>query len=368
MKIAIIGTRGIPNAYGGFEQFAEYLATGLAARGHELTVYVPHFHAYREPAFQGVALRRKFSPERYLGGAANLIYYYLCLKDAVRTGQEVLLACGPGAVAPTRVMTGLGACRLVTNMDGIEWRRAKWNRATRRLVRWMETWAATRSHALVADNLGIRSHLQDTYQVASTFIPYGADVIGPVAPAPLASLGLEPGAYAMLIARLEPENNIEMILDGCALAASPSPFLVVGNAGTRYGAQLRARYKDHPGIRFLGGIYDKALLDVLRQHAALYCHGHSVGGTNPSLLEAMACGARIAAHENAFNRSVTGEGAAYFASAQDVASLLAGGAQGDWHVMAERNRERIRADYTWASIVDQYEQLFQHVLAPTSAS
>lgn len=367
MHIAIVGTRGIPNAYGGFEQFAEYLATGLVERGHQVTVYLPDFHAYKEPTYRGVRLKRKPSPERWLGGAANLLYDYACLKDAVCSGEQVMLACGPGATVPTGLMR-LGKTLLVTNMDGIEWRRAKWNGAIRRLVRWMEGFATRRSHHLVADNIGIQSFLQEAYGAPSTFIPYGADLVGPLDPGPLAGYGLVPGGYGMLVARLEPENNIEMILDGWCLSASAKPFLVIGNAATPYGAKLRQKYRDAAHIRFIGGIYDKSLLDALRQHAWVYCHGHSVGGTNPSLLEAMACGATIFAHDNPFNRSVLAAGgAAYFHSPEQFAGLLAQGEPLDREHRAEANRARIQSTYTWPAIIDAYERLFLELVASTPA-
>jgi len=362
MRIAIAGTRGIPNAYGGFEQFAEYLAAGLARRGHQVLVYLPDFHPYREPAFQGAILRRIPSPEHILGSAANFTYDYLCLKDAIRDGYDVVLECGYGTAAPALALCRLKRTRVVTNMDGMEWQRAKWSAPVKWLTRKFEALAVARSHLLVADNQGIQTYLLETYGARSEYIPYGADLVGPLDAAPLAAYHVQSGVYSMLIARLEPENNVGMILDGHVAAGLACPLLVVGNHRTAYGAHLVERFAAFPGIRFLGPVYDKGALDLLRQHAAWYFHGHSVGGTNPSLLEAMACGARIAAHDNPFNRAVVADGARYFATSAEVSEILQSPPETRGEASAAINRARIVSEYSWDSVISRYEAAFVKVL------
>lgn len=359
LRVAILGTRGIPNRYGGFEQFAEYLALGLQVRGHEVSVYLPHTHPYTEPTFRGVTLHRVFCPEARLGAAAHFLYDYLCLRDAVRRGCDIALECGYGTSALSLVFQPLRNTRVITNMDGLEWNRSKWSPFVQRLTRRFEAMAVRHSDALVADNVGIQAYLQATYGASSHYIPYGAEVIEAPDPTHLEPYGVEPLAFHLLIARLEPENHIEMILEGHQASGSTRPFLVVGHHETPYGRHLQARFGDDPTIRFVGGIYQKPVLDALRRYAYLYFHGHSVGGTNPSLLEAMACGALIVAHDNAFNRAVIGDSAHYVASPAGIAQCIAlPEADLQRAAFTQANQARIRAEFGWPAVVSQYEDLF----------
>ncbi|MGL4338732.1 MAG: DUF1972 domain-containing protein, partial [Turicibacter sp.] len=159
MKIAILGTRGIPNNYGGFEQFAEYLSLGLIKRGHEVSVYNPHFHPYKEISFNGVSIIKKFSPEKQIGASANFIYDFLCYKDAINKDFDVILECGYHSNAPSYFLKRKNKKPLlITNMDGLEWRRSKWNEFTRKLIKKLERIAVAKSDILVSDNLGIQEY------------------------------------------------------------------------------------------------------------------------------------------------------------------------------------------------------------------
>lgn len=368
MKIAILGTRGIPNQYGGFEQFAEYLAVGLHERGHDVAVYLPHFHPYQESTFHGVRLHRIYSPEHRLGAAANFLYDYLCLRDAVKRGYGIALECGYQSASLSYYLGPLRGTALITNMDGLEWKRAKWSPLVQRLTRWFEALAVRRSHALVADNVGIQSYLRDTYGTKSTYIPYGADLVEAPPQGPLSAYQVEPSEYFLAIARLEPENNLELLIEGYRLAKSTVPFLIVGNHQTPFGRRLQERCRDLVGVRFLGAIYQKQVLDALRHHARIYFHGHTVGGTNPSLLEAMGCGAFIAAHDNPFNRSVVQENALYFQSPDDIRTLMDLDPTPQRATFLEANADLIRGTFSWPQVVDQYEALFRSVLARQQAS
>ena len=362
--LAITGTRGVPNNYGGFEQFAQHLAVDLARRGHEVVVYNPHFHPYREDRYEGVRIVHKWCPENLLGSAAHYIYDLLCIRDAARRGVDVILECGYTSAAPAFVLVRKRAAALVLNSDGVEWRRTKWGPVSGRLVHAAERICVHRSDRLVADNEGIRTYLRQAYGLDSVTIPYGTALL----PAPdahcLDGFGLVSDGYYMALARLEPENNFEMILAGYLASASEKPFCVVGNHATRYGEFLKKRFAGSR-VRFLGAIYDQPVVHALRHFSALYFHGHSVGGTNPSLLDAMASEALICAHDNEFNRSVTGACALYFSNAGEVtrliesesdnAALRAGFARG--------NLEKVRGMYSWKHVADAYEAL----LAGTAA-
>lgn len=357
MKIAILGTRGIPNQYGGFEQFAEYLSIGLHERGHEVAVYLPHFHPYTEKTFKGVKLHRVYSPEQYIGAAANFVYDFFCLRDAVRRGYDIALECGYGTASISYGLLPLRKTRIITNMDGLEWKRAKWSPFVQRLTLWFEALAVKHSHALVADNLGIQAHFRDTYKIDSTYIPYGADLVEPPPADLLTPYLVEVGQYDLAIARLEPENNLELLIEGYRLAQPNRPLLVVGNCQTPYGRYLQNLSQALPGVRFLGGIYQKDIIDALRHYARIYFHGHSVGGTNPSLLEAMACGALIAAHDNPFNRSVTKDNALYFRNAEDVRDLMVLDSDPLRNDFAAGNVSTIRQSFSWNQVVEKYEKL-----------
>lgn len=368
MKIAILGTRGIPNQYGGFEQFAEYLAVGLQERGHSVGVYLPHFHPNQGETYKGVSLHRITSPEHVLGAFANFIYDYLSLRDAIKRRYEIILECGYGTSAPSLFVVRPNKSIIITNMDGLEWKRSKWSRPVQWLTRWFEALAVKRSDVLVADNVGIQTYLQSVYGANSTCIPYGSEVVEAPSAEELNTYQLIPHSYFLAIARLEPENNLEMMLDGFRQAQCDQPMLIVGNHQTAYGRYLCDRYRDVPEIRFLGGIYQKEILDSLRHHARVYFHGHSVGGTNPSLLEAMGCGALVASHDNEFNRSVLQDHALYFTNAIEVNQILRMELTEEHRSFRRANIERVHSTYNWPVIIDQYESLFSQSLALLSKS
>ncbi len=251
---------------------------------------------------------------------------------------------------------------LISNMDGLEWKRSKYSARVQKFLRYAEKWAAIGSDVLVADSLKIREYLNSKYPTDSVHIAYGAELMYKPDPEVLSTYNLQKDQYHLLIARLEPENNIATILEGVLKSENQYPFLVIGNHETAYGTWLKEKYKDSR-IRFLQGIYDKDKLNNLRHHARLYFHGHSVGGTNPSLLEAMASKVFIVAHNNGFNREVLGEDAAYFVDASDLSNHL-----DHWEKTAKareqiaNNTRKVREKYQWKLIAEEYEVTFQQAL------
>lgn len=363
MKIAILGTRGIPNNYGGPETNAECLAPRFVAMGHEVTVYSPDEHPFRGVDWHGVRIRHMFCRESRLRIWGTLLYDFLCLRDAVAQDFDVLLELGNVPCALFYPLFWRRRGRLVTNMDGLEWRRTKWSPLLRRFARLTERMGARYSDALIADNLAMADYLRETYDVASDFIPYGAELVESPPTLPLSTYDVEAGRYFLLIARMEPENNIEMILDGFLASGSDHVFLVVGPTTTRHGQQVRQKYAGSPRIRLLEGIFERKRLDILRWHSALYFHGHSVGGTNPSLVEAMAASAHIAVHDNAFNRAVVGDDALRFASVADVTRLIDNLDSTARAGVVARNREKVATTYDWQRIAEQHLALFARLLA-----
>lgn len=364
LRIAILGTRGIPNRYGGFEQFAEYLSVGLAEKGHEVTVYNPHFHTVTGSEFKGVKIRYKYSPENLLGASANFIYDYLSLKDALNRGFDIILECGYGTASPSFKVLNLEKSVVLTNMDGMEWKREKWSRVTQWLMRKFEKWGVEESHGLIADNPGIAEYLHKQYDKRSRMIPYGASIFRKPEIDVLNMMGCEPGGYFLVVARLEPENNIKTIFDGYLDAKNETPLIVVGSKKTAYAKRLIREYGADHRIRFTDSIYERKILNTLRYHCQLYFHGHSVGGTNPSLLEAMACSSLIAAHKNPFNQSVLNGDAFYFENREDIKDLLSTNTlnREKREQMIRNNLSKIEKRYNWTTIVNEYESYFRSLL------
>jgi len=366
MKIAILGTKGIPNNYGGFEQFAEYISIKLVERGHAVTVYNPSFHPFAETKFNGVTIISKYNPEGLVGSVANFIYDFLCLKDALRRDFDIIYEAGYHSVAISYRLLNIRNRKrpvVITNMDGLEHKRSKWSPLTRALIKKLEKIAVKESPVMISDNLGIKEYYLSNFDAESFFIPYGADPVEVFDSGYLQTYLVEKLDYFILVARLEPENNIEAILDGYVLSSTKKSFIVVGNHKTPYGKHLIRKYLGN-AIQFAGGIYNKHELDSLRHFSLAYFHGHSVGGTNPSLLEAMACQSFIVAHDNPFNKSVLFESAHYFKSKVEVKEIIDKiSFLRDTQLASFKteNLERIKTLYNWDNIVCQYEDLFRQL-------
>lgn len=362
MKIAILGTRGIPNNYGGFEQFAEYLSLGLVERGHEVTVYNSNSHPYQKSSWNGINIRHIYDPENKIGTAGQFIYDFLSILDTRKKDFDIILELGYTSSSMFFDLHPKKAL-IVTNMDGLEWKRTKYSAQVQKFLQWGESLAVKKSDHLVSDSIGIRNHLKNTYGVESTYIPYGSHLFYNEDANVLDHLNVRPYEYNMLIARLEPENSIEIILDGVAQAGDDVPFLVIGNHNTKFGEYLKNKFQDYTNIKFVGGIYDNMFfLNNLRHFSNLYFHGHTVGGTNPSLLEAMASSALICAHRNEFNSTILEEDAFYFSTAKEVKEILKTTIYRDHHEKIKNNRSKITDLYTWDKIVDKYETLFIELL------
>lgn len=365
MKIAILGTRGIPNNYGGFEQFAEYISVGLVELGHDVTVYNPHFHGYQEDTFKGVKIEKVKSPEQSIGAVGNFIYDYRSLKHALTKDFDLIYEAGYGTASPSYFLLKNSKIPVLTNMDGLEWKRSKWNFITRRLMRYFETLAIKKSHYLISDNLGIQQYYKEFHNTDTIYLPYGADAVYDFEEKLLTEYDLKANEYFLLVARLEPENSIAMILDGYLESGHSSPFIVIGNHQNKYGNYLKEKYKNK-NIRFLGGVYDKQKLDSLRCYCKAYLHGHTVGGTNPSLLEAMASNAFIFAHGNNFNRGVLGANALYFTNSRELAACIS-----EVDMLAAKNKDgflsgnnsKINNYYNWKRVIKLHEEVFADVIA-----
>jgi len=363
MKIAIIGTRGIPNNYGGFEQCAEYLAVGLVKRGFIVTVYNSHNHLYQEKSWNGVHIVHAYDPEFKYGTVGQFIYDYNCISDTRKRDYDIILQLGYTSSSISSKFLPRKKSIVTTNMDGLEWKRSKFSKPVQRFLEYAEKLAVNNSDYLISDSIGIQQYLKQKYKKDSTFIAYGAHSFTNPDQSDLTAYGLTPYAYDMLIARLEPENSIEVILDGVVQAGVDRPFLVVGKHESQYGEYLKGKFKDAATIRFVGGIYNINTLNNIRHYSNLYFHGHTVGGTNPSLLEAMASGALICANDNEFNKYVLENDALYFTTADCVATALESvqKIEPKYQNMLIANTRKIEDVYNWDRIIDQYATHLQKI-------
>ena len=372
MKIAFISTRGIPNNYGGFEQFAEYVSVGLVQRGHEVTVYSPHYHPYQEKEYQGVRIKHVYSPEQWMGGSVGSFFYdYTSLKDALKNEDfDIIYEAGYTSIIPAYIRFNVKDIKrpiFTTNMDGLEYKRTKFNPIVRKFVFWEEQMAVKHSHYLIADNMGIHDYYKEKYGKDSKFLAYGADIHDDWNEDLLTEFGLKANDYYLVVARLEPENNLVMAIEGCLKSKENGkrPLIIVGKTNTPHGKELVKKYGQEKSIRFMGGIYDFKKLDSVRHFSYAYFHGHSVGGTNPSLLEAMASGCFMLANDNVFNRAVLKENALYYRNADDVCALLNGidkAVENKKEIFVEENWNEIRTEYSWEKLIDEHEKYFKWLL------
>ena len=354
--IAILGTRGIPNYYGGFEQLAEHLAPGLVKAGHTVTVYNSHNHPYQGKEWEGVEIRHCYDPEYLLGSAGQFIYDLNCLIDARKRGFDVILQLGYTSSSIWGLLFPASAM-VIYNLDGLEWKRTKYSKLTRRFLLYAEKLAVTFSDFCIADSPVIQSYFRNKYGIESEYIAYGAELFQHAEEDMLKEYGVSAGNYFLLMARMEPENNIETILDGFTKSDTDKKILVVGNATNKFGKYLQGKFDDDKRILFSGVIYDQQRIHNLKFFSRLYFHGHSTGGTNPSLLEAMASKALIAAHDNDFNRQVLGMDALYFSGPADITALVGKIPDGVCReCMTRHNQEKIRQNFSWPGIIAHYER------------
>jgi glycosyltransferase involved in cell wall biosynthesis len=362
--LRILGTRGIPAGHGGFETFAERLAVHLAGRGWEVTVYcqVEGDRVAVEDRWRGV--QRVLIPVKARGPLGTAIFdWRATLHAARRPGPALVLGYNTAAFCTVLRARGLPT---VINMDGIEWRRAKWSMPMKAWFRLNERLACRLATRLVADNPGIADHLAARADRGKiTMIPYGADAVADGDPGLVRALGLEPGGYAIVVARPEPENSVLEMVRAFSGRRRGAKLVVLGDFAptrNRYHAAVMAAASDE--VTFPGGLYDPGVLAALRFHARLYLHGHQVGGTNPSLVEALGAGNPVLARDNAFNRSVAGAAARYFGSERECAEGLDRLLDDDAAraAMSAAARERHARAFTWPAVLAAYEDL----LAPAA--
>lgn len=352
----MIGTRGVPAHYGGFETAIEEIGSRLAARGEEVIVFCrpvegePRPKTYRGMQLIWLPALKKRSLETLSHTALSVLHPGLKGVDAA-----IVFNAANAPFLPLLKMRGIP---VATHVDGLEWRRSKWGAVGRRYYRTMESYAVRSSNAIIADAAGIADYYRHEFGASSKMIAYGAPHLSDIGHDRLGDLGLAPDAYHLVVARFEPENHVLEIVQGYVASGATLPLVVVGSApySDEYSAAITQAADDR--VRLLGGVWDQELLDQLYFNAATYLHGHSVGGTNPSLLRAAGAGTPTIAFDSVFNRGVIGETGWYFRTPAEVADRIN---------MAEADEtQRLHfgvalkaraAAYDWDQVADDYLQL-----------
>ena len=370
-SLAILGTRGIPARHGGFETFAERLALHLTGHGWEVTVYCQGDEDVKQrinDTWRGI--NRIVLPVKLVGAAATLEFDWACTRDVVKMRPGVALTLGYNTAIFCVWIRVLGVRNLI-NMDGLEWRREKWRKHERAWLWLNERIGCWIGEHLIADHPAIGDHLATRVSREKiSVIPYGADQVEKASEEPLGDFALSPYNYGIVIGRPEPDNSILEIVRAFSRRKRNAKLVVLGKfepSKRDYHRQVMEAAGDE--ILFPGAIYDTETLRSLRFHTRFYLHGHKVGGTNPSLVEALGAGNPFIAHDNVFNRWVAGAGARYFSS-QSQCEVHIGDILRDDDAVAKMrasSAERFASTFRWSGILDQYEVLLEQYCQEVSS-
>jgi glycosyltransferase involved in cell wall biosynthesis len=363
--VRILGTHGIPAGYGGFETAAEHVARWLVSRGWRAIVYCQTTSGHEGPwhdTWQGI--ERIFVATDREGWHGTSEFDLTCIRDATRH-DDLCLTFGYNTALFNLMNWGKGIPNVV-NMDGMEWTRARWGKAKQGILLANERIACRTATHLIADHPVIYDYLvkhADPRRV--TTITYGADAVTAAPTDPLAQWDLVPGDYSTVICRPIPENSLLEIVRAFSTTTRNHRLVVLGDLleDDEYHQALRAAASSE--VIFPGAIYDPAVVRALRFHSRAYLHGHTVGGTNPSLVEAMGAGNPVIAHDNPYNRWVAGDEARFFSTTSDLEEVLDSvlGDPAALRRMGEASRRRHASEFTWEHVASQYEELLAGYLA-----
>jgi rhamnosyltransferase len=361
LQIAIVGTRGIPAKYGGFETFAEEISVLLTKKGLNVTVYCDNNKYQKIPLYKGVNLKY----QRTIKSKHSLFFYLEGIFKALKENDLIIIAGTGGSFF--YFLNIFFRKKIITNTDGVESRRNKWSFYKKRIIKISEKLTVKYSDYLIADSFGIKNYLLNQYPFLDPtkikVIEYGAWINNYTDIDYLTSLKLTPNNYYLIVCRLEPENNVHMIIDGYNKSNTKKPLVIVGNLTHNEYVNTLINAKTSK-IFFLGGIYEKKKLMALRYSAFAYIHGHSVGGTNPSLLEALASSNISICHDNIFNREVTANNQLYFSNAEQLKekiNLLENMSDEEMRKLKYLAKNRIENYYSWENIANKYYNLISNI-------
>jgi glycosyltransferase involved in cell wall biosynthesis len=367
LSIALVGTRGVPARYGGFETCVQEVGKRLAAKGHRVVVYCRRTtsDSGAEPATEYLGMELVQKPAMRKRSLETLSHTFLSALHLIRHRTDTANVFN-AANSPFLPLVRAARIPLATHVDGLEWQRGKWGRLGRKYYQVAERLSVWWSDALIADAKGIADYYQSKFRAETELISYGAPVVSE-ADDRIGELDLTSRGYHLVVARFEPENHVHVIVEGYRSSGATLPLVVVGSApyADEYTRTVHELGDDR--VRFLGGVWDQELLDQLYANAATYLHGHSVGGTNPSLLRALGARASTIAFDVVFNREVLGDAGQFFATPAQVKELVEA-AEKDPDATRSRGLaagERAAA-YDWDNVADQYEQLCLSLAAKRS--
>lgn len=363
VKVAIIGTVGIPAKYGGFETLAEHLVDELSEQ-LDISIYCTTKKYTTQQRVKHYKGARLFYLPFDANGIQSIIYDSISILHALLYADVLLvLGVSGGFLLPfVKLFTNK---KIIVSIDGIEWKRNKWSKLAKWYL-WAAEWVAVRfSHADISDNESIQDYTAIRYKTLSNIIEYGADHTAPVK-AVESDMDRYPflsKPYAFNVARIEPENNIHLLLE--AFTQLPKHALViVGNwNNSDYGLQLRKQYESHSNIFMMDPIYEQREIDLLRSNCHVYLHGHSAGGTNPSLVEAMYLSLPVIAYNVTYNRTTTEGKALYFTSSADLAKLIQTTRLSTYQQVAANMHAIANRRYTWKVIANKYAFLIHKAIA-----
>ncbi len=366
-KVAIIGTAGVPSKYGGFETLAHQLVYHLGEK-FRLSVYCSTKYYPSKTRVKYFQNARLFYIPLNANGIQSIFYDFISIIHALFYA-DVLVVLGVSGAMILPFVRWFTNKKIIVSIDGLEWRRAKWNRYAKWLLHISEKIAMKYAHADISDNEAIQDYTASTYGTLSTIVEYGGDHTMKVTPKLTRDdydeypFLREP--YAFTVCRIEPENNIHIILESFrAFKDKRKNIVIIGNwDSSEYGKELRRRYghRFHYNIHLLDPIYDQEKLDKIRANCHIYLHGHSAGGTNPSLVEAMTLGLPIIAFDVNYNRTTTENKALFFKDHEDLTKILAETDSGHYIEMRPEMRKIAERRYRWAIIAKKYEYLIYKV-------
>ncbi|WP_036288580.1 glycosyltransferase [Microbacterium sp. MRS-1] len=367
LRIAMIGTRGVPASYGGFETAVEEVGKRLVERGHDITVYT-RGSEHREREYLGMrvvhlpALRQK--------QLETLSHTGLSALHAVSRKAPDAAFVFNAANSPFVPLLRARGIPVALHMDGLEWKRSKWGARGRAYYRWAEQFGVRSADALIADAPGIADYYADQFGVPTELIRYGAPIIESAPIDGITALGLRPDGYHLVVARFEPENHVLEIVEGYRASGAAAPLVVVGSApyAAEYTQRIHTAAAGDPRIRLLGGVFDQDLLDALYFHARTYVHGHSVGGTNPSLLRAMGAGTAVIAWDVNFNRETLDDLGWFFEDASEVERHFTDLELDREQVptLSAAVQARAKDNFRWDDVATAYENLAGRIAAGSS--
>jgi len=356
--LIIMGIRGIPAAHGGFETFAERLALYLTEIGWKVTVYCQGSDTGKRKVDEWQGINRIHIPAKGDTSLASVFFDTRATVDVLKIPGTILtLGYNTGFLCGLLAIYGR---KNIINMDGIEWKRAKYGSGARAYLWLNERIAAWTGTQLIADHPAIGDHLATRVRRDKiTVIPYGAPEIATADPTLLDHYELVPFRYMTLIARAEPENSILEIVRGFSAKKRGIQLVVLGKYSQEHDYQRQVLAAASGEVKFIGPVYDASRVQTLRFYSMCYIHGHQVGGTNPSLVEALGAGNPVIAHDNAFNRWVAGEAGLWFSGSDDVANHIDAIISDPTlqRRLSSAARERWLSNFTWPAILNAYRTL-----------